>query len=1587
MGAYVPQCTDDGKYQKRQCHGSTGYCWCVNEDGAEVDGTRKGPSEGPVECEEGKYAKPTGPCHVALARTRPLLGAYVPQCTDDGKYQKRQCHGSTGYCWCVNEDGAEVDGTRKDAKPTGPCHVALARTRPLLGAYVPQCTDDGKYQKRQCHGSTGYCWCVNEDGAEVDGTRKGPSEGPVECEEEFYWRKRFSYCCRWRSHAYPYTAPFLGVYAGRPRVSDNPVSFLQVKHLKYKNNSTSSPSLPPVASGGCWEKSTRWYFDRETETCKHFHGCEGKDNNFDSKTACEFSCPPRGCPVVDCKLSCQFGYQLDANKCHLCRCMDDPCSVSRPKRVAFWTCIVPSSRNTLSAGGIFDDLIMVVNGQAGTRHVPSFCSLPAVAGPCRNHTMRWSHSSIGCTKFQYGGCGGNENNFRSEYDCYHTCRPVCGRGRCWLPCPFVYVKDDSGDCDTCSCVDPCSDVKCPAGQTCVARKVCNPSPCKIVTQCSRLETVIEKTDPACKESPNFGEGFAQYPRWYYSSVVRPELQSLCSLGFNAGLCSTAVQKWFYNVTSDKCQMRNFSSCRGNTNRFDDKTQCMTTCKPNACKPPACVTWCPFGLAEDENGCEICECFNPCKNVTCRENEKCLPERQACLKSPCPAVGKCFVTPSDLNRKCVLAIDVGRCSSRELKWFFNLTSSVCQAFNYTGCRGNPNRFNSKAECRQTCEPHRCEPPRCGEKCQFGSVKDVNGCDTCQCINPCKGVQCPANERCLPERRYCSKSPCPVVGRCFAKRPDLDSKCTMAQEAGICDSHELKWFFNVTSNRCEAFNYTGCRGNYNRFNSKDECRRTCEPHHCEPARCKEKCMFGSVKDINGCDTCHCINPCEDVKCAEGEHCVPEQVQCFTSPCPPIGKCYPNRPHVECKPNGCRIFCPFGRAKDDDGCDICQCINPCKVGLCGLREQKWFFNVTSNKCEAFNFTGCRSNGNNFESERACMKTSVRTDVPALCSVPADFGLCSNRTTRWYFDTEADTCVQFIYSGCRGNMNNFRSEADCVERCVPSSCPPISCDPPCVIEKDEKGCGMCSCGDPCKHLKCTGGAICDKNEGRCVMVKTVPEKCKLPPKTGRCRAYFRRWFYNVTSGACERFVYGGCQANANNFRKKEQCEEVCLPSPCPDVTKCPWCEHGLVTDDRGCTVCECSVNPCMVVDCADNTKCEVVKGNCSGPGCQTVAKCVPQNATKCPDVMCARYCEYGLERGPDGCRICRCSNPCKSVNCGSGFKCKVKLCSDSDPDCRPVGICVPWQLTTEIPTRRLVKPGLCPERAQMGAGICAEMCSFDVSLLNTTTPAQRTTVTVTTERPAFMSVKPGQCPVATGPGDCVDECSHDQMCPSTQKCCSNGCGHVCTDPGWLCPTTKDNRPCDVRNMCAAGPTCQWMPDAKCVDDHCKCRATFVSDFNQVVDCDTESTLCLRMRSRALARSKVVSDMWVPDCDESAMRTFTSMKAILWLNGIYETEVEDKEMFASVRTNETDHLSLVSKADRFERLVHAGKLRIINRGRLLPVDQRSERRFRFSFVYAEEPRTASSKEKLGRGVIIAITIPAFENPRYMSTDDLKEKL
>jgi len=35
----------------------------------------------------------------------------VPQCEEDGSYSPMQCWASTGYCWCVDDNGVEIPGT------------------------------------------------------------------------------------------------------------------------------------------------------------------------------------------------------------------------------------------------------------------------------------------------------------------------------------------------------------------------------------------------------------------------------------------------------------------------------------------------------------------------------------------------------------------------------------------------------------------------------------------------------------------------------------------------------------------------------------------------------------------------------------------------------------------------------------------------------------------------------------------------------------------------------------------------------------------------------------------------------------------------------------------------------------------------------------------------------------------------------------------------------------------------------------------------------------------------------------------------------------------------------------------------------------------------------------------------------------------------------------------------------------------------------------------------------------------------------------------------------------------------------------
>ena len=60
----------------------------------------------------------------------------------------------------------------------------------MIGAYVPQCDADGSYSSVQCHGSTGQCWCVDNTGAEVQGTRVPPTSMVIMSADTWKVRQR-----------------------------------------------------------------------------------------------------------------------------------------------------------------------------------------------------------------------------------------------------------------------------------------------------------------------------------------------------------------------------------------------------------------------------------------------------------------------------------------------------------------------------------------------------------------------------------------------------------------------------------------------------------------------------------------------------------------------------------------------------------------------------------------------------------------------------------------------------------------------------------------------------------------------------------------------------------------------------------------------------------------------------------------------------------------------------------------------------------------------------------------------------------------------------------------------------------------------------------------------------------------------------------------------------------------------------------------------------------------------------------------------------------------------------------------------------
>ncbi|ELW61658.1 WAP four-disulfide core domain protein 8 [Tupaia chinensis] len=225
--------------------------------------------------------------------------------------------------------------------------------------------------------------------------------------------------------------------------------------------------------------------------------------------------------------------------------------------------------------------------------------------------------------------------------------------------------------------------------------------------------------------------------------------------------------------------------------------------------------------------------------------------------------------------------------------------------------------------------------------------------------------------------------------------------------------------------------------------------------------------------------------------------------------------------------------------------------------------------------------------------------------CMLPSDQGNCTDRLERYYYDSQWQFCLTFMYTGCHGNSNNFFSRDDCLKACSlavkKGQCPRfpykfrMECPFKCKSDIDCPGRQKCcdsKCGFVCSvaWIGQFGRQSLARKDNRMessgllsIVVLSIllvnvqgpglsdwffPNVCNMPKESGPCMAYFRRWWYNKENKTCSTFIYGGCQGNNNNFQSQTVCQSICpQKQTCPRIrVKCEVEERNHCTKHRHC-------------------------------------------------------------------------------------------------------------------------------------------------------------------------------------------------------------------------------------------------------------------------------------------------------------------------------------------------------------------------------------------------------------------------------------
>ncbi|XP_028995637.1 kunitz-type protease inhibitor 1a [Betta splendens] len=190
-----------------------------------------------------------------------------------------------------------------------------------------------------------------------------------------------------------------------------------------------------------------------------------------------------------------------------------------------------------------------------------------------------------------------------------------------------------------------------------------------------------------------------------------------------------------------------------------------------------------------------------------------------------------LTPEQSEHHCMAPKKIGPCRGSFPRWHYNAASLACEKFIFGGCKENLNNYISEDECIKACLGSEkkfgrgisipTSEERCDAMCSPHEFSCASGC----CLD--RGLECDGTAQCSDGS---DEQMCEEVNQEFEvlRNIPLDeqkARCTQPPDTGGCRESFTKWYYSPGRKACLRFNFGGCQGNNNRFDSEDACQSTC------------------------------------------------------------------------------------------------------------------------------------------------------------------------------------------------------------------------------------------------------------------------------------------------------------------------------------------------------------------------------------------------------------------------------------------------------------------------------------------------------------------------------------------------------------------------------------------------------------------------------------------------------------------------------------------------------------------------------------------------------------------------------------------